>query len=209
LVLIGQPAEETIGGSKEMIKDGLFTRFPRPDVAVGLHAINLLPAGKVGVTAGVQDANSDSIRITIYGKGGHGAAPQATVDPVVIAAKTILSLQTIVSREVKPGDMAVLTVGYIHAGTKNNIIPDSAELGITVRTYKSDVRAEILDAIRRIANAESECARAPRLPLIERYEATDAVYNNPALAERLRGALESGLGKGNVSIEGPRAWSED
>jgi metal-dependent amidase/aminoacylase/carboxypeptidase family protein len=128
---------------------------------------------------------------------------------VVIAAKTILSLQTIVSREVKPGDMAVLTVGYIHAGTKNNIIPDSAELGITVRTYKSDVRTEILDAIRRIANAESEGARAPRLPLIERYEATDAVYNNPALAERLRGALESGLGKRNVSIEGPRAWSED
>jgi hippurate hydrolase len=209
LMFIGQPAEETAGGSQGMINDGLFTRFPRPDVITALHVINLLPAGKVGVTPGVQDANSDSIRITIYGKGGHGAAPQATVDPIVIAAKTVLSLQTIISREVKPGEMAVLTVGYLHAGTKNNIIPDSAELGITVRTYKADVRAQILDAIRRISKAESEAARAPRMPLIERYEWTDAVYNNPALAERLRGALQAALGKENVSTEEPRSWSED
>jgi amidohydrolase len=209
LLLIGQPAEETIGGSKEMIQDGLFTRFPRPDAAIALHVVNLLPAGKVGVTPGVQDTNSDSIRITIFGKGGHGATPQSAIDPVVIAGRTILSLQTIVSREVRPGEMAVVTVGYIHAGTKNNIIPDDAELGITVRTYKDEVRKQILDAIRRIANAESEAARAPRMPLIERYEATDAVYNNPALAQRLRGVLDKALGSENVSIEEPRAWSED
>ncbi len=209
LMLVAQPAEETIGGSKEMLQAGLFTRFPRPDAAVALHVVNVVAAGSVGVTPGVQDANSDSIRITIFGKGGHGAAPHTAIDPIVIAARTILSLQTIVSREVKPGEMAVLTVGYIHAGTKNNIIPDTAELGITVRTYRDDVRKHILDAIRRIADAESQAAGAPRTPLIERYEWTDAVYNNPALAQRLKTALESSLGKNRVSVEEPRAWSED
>ena len=209
LMLVGQPAEETIAGSAGMIKDGLFTRFPRPDAAVALHVMNLLPAGQVGVAAGVQDANSDSIRITIYGKGGHGAAPHTTIDPIVIAARTILALQTIVSREVQPGEMAVVTVGYVHAGTKNNIIPDSAELGLTVRTYKDDVRKHILDAIHRIAKAESEAAGAPREPLIERYEQTDAVYNNPALAHRLQSALEAALGRANVVTEAPHTWSED
>lgn len=209
IVVVAQPAEETISGSKAMLQDGLFTRFPRPDVAVALHVVNVLASGTVGVTPGVQDANSDSIRITIFGRGGHGAAPQTAIDPIVIAARTILSLQTIVSREVKPGEMAVLTIGYIHAGTKNNIIPDTAELGITVRTYRDDVRKHILDAIRRIADAESQAAGAARMPLIERYEGSDAVYNNPPLAERLQTALESSLGKKRVSREEPRAWSED
>ena len=209
LMLVAQPAEETTGGSKQMLQNGLFTRFPRPDVAVALHVVNVVAAGTVGVTPGVQDANSDSIRITIFGKGGHGAAPQTAIDPIVIAARTILSLQTIVSREVKPGEMAVLTIGYIHAGTKNNIIPDTAELGITVRTYRDEVRKHILDAIRRIADAESQAGGASRMPLIERYEWTDAVYNNPALAQRLKAALESSLGKDRVSIEEPRSWSED
>ena len=120
-----------------MIKDGLLTRFPRPDVAVALHVGNGLPAGKVGVAPGIYDTNSDSLRITIYGKGGHGSAPHTAIDPIVIAARTILALQTIPSREVKPGEMTVITVGYIRAGTKNNIIPDQAELGLTVRTYKA------------------------------------------------------------------------
>ncbi|MFY9659509.1 MAG: amidohydrolase, partial [Terriglobales bacterium] len=130
LMLIGQPAEETISGAKKMIADGLFTRFPKPAIGVALHVGNELPAGQIGITPGVYDANADSLRITIYGKGGHGAAPQSTIDPIVIAARTILALQTIVSREVKPGDMAVVTVGYIRAGAKNNIIPDQAELGL-------------------------------------------------------------------------------
>ena len=209
LMLIGQPAEETIGGADGMIKDGLFTRFPKPDVAVALHVGNLLPAGKVGITPGIFDTNADSLRITIYGKGGHGSAPHTSVDPIVIAARTILALQTIPSREVKPGEMAVVTVGYIHAGNKNNIIPDQAELGLTVRTYKAEIRKQVLAAISRIAKAEAQAAAAPREPSIERYEATDSVYNDPALAQRLRNTLESALGKDNVVTEEPHTASED
>jgi amidohydrolase len=178
-------------------------------VAVALHVGNLLPAGKVGVTPGVISTNADSLRITIYGKGGHGSAPHTAVDPIVIAARTILALQTIPSREVKPGETAVVTVGYIHAGNKNNIIPDQAELGLTVRTYKAEVRKQVLAAISRIAKAEAQAAGAPREPSIEHYEGTDAVYNDPALAERLRGTLEPALGKDNVVIEEPTTASED
>jgi amidohydrolase len=209
LMLIGQPAEETISGAKNMIEDGFLKRFPKPDVAVALHVMNLLPAGKVGVVAGTYDANADSLRVTIYGKGGHGASPHTTVDPIVIAARTILALQTIPSREVKPGEMVVITVGYIQAGTKNNIIPDQAEMGLTVRTYKSEIRKQVLAAIARITKAEAEAAGAPREPLIEHYEFTDSVYNNPALAQSLRATLESALGKENVLVEEPITGSED
>ena len=209
LMLIGQPAEETIGGADGMIRDGLFTRFPKPDVAVALHVGNELPAGMASITPGIYNTNSDSIRITIFGKGGHGSMPNTAIDPIVIAARTILSLQTIISREIKPGEMGVITVGYIHAGTKNNIIPDQAEMGLTVRTYKQDVRKQILAAISRITKEESEAGAAPRKPLVDHYEGTDAVYNNPALAERLKAPLEAALGKSNVVIEGPIAPSED
>jgi amidohydrolase len=209
LILIGQPAEETIGGAKAMIADGLLTRFPRPDVAVAMHVGNTLPAGQVGITSGVYNTNADSLKITIYGKGGHGSAPHTTIDPIVIAARTILALQTITSREVKPGSMAVVTVGYIQAGTKNNIIPDHAELGLTVRTNQPDVRKQVLAAIDRITKAEAEAAGAPRPPSIEHYEGTDLVYNDPALASRMRGALQSALGKENVITEEPITASED
>ncbi len=209
LMLIGQPAEETIGGAKGMLADGLLTRFPKPDVAVALHVANLLPAGKVGITPGVFNTNADSLRVTIYGKGGHGAAPNTAIDPIVIAARTILALQTIVSREVKPGELAVVTVGYIHAGTKNNIIPDQAELGLTVRTRNAEVRKQVLAAIERITKAEAEAGNAPRAPSIEHSESTDAVYNDPALAERLKGVLEAALGKENVVMEEPIPASED
>jgi len=209
LMLIGQPAEETIGGADGMVKDGLFTRFPKPSVAVALHVGNELPAGMISITPGTYNTNSDSIRITIYGKGGHGSAPHTAIDPIVIAARTILSLQTIVSREVKPGEMAVVTVGYIQAGLKNNIIPDHAEMGLTVRTFKDDVRRQILAAITRIAKAEAAAAGAPREPLVERYEGTDSVYNDPALAERLRAPLEAALGKNNVVTAPPITPSED
>src|SRR6202167_1854291 len=190
LLLIGQPAEETISGAKAMIADGLFQRFPKPDVGVAMHVDNLLPAGQAGITPGIYNTNADSLRITIYGKGGHGSAPHTTIDPIVIAARTILTLQTITSRELKPGEMAVITVGYIHAGTKNNIIPDQGELRLTVRTNKPEVRKPILAAITRITNAEAESAGVPRQPLIEHNESTDLVYNDPALAERMRGVLE-------------------
>lgn len=209
LMMIGQPAEETIKGASAMIADGLFTRFPRPDVAVALHVGNDLPAGKVGIVSGIYSTNADSIRITIYGKGGHGSAPHTANDPIVTAARTILALQTIASREVKPGEMAVVTVGYITAGTKNNIIPDQAEMGLTVRTYKQDIRNQVLAAITRIANAEAQAAGAPRAPTIDRYEMTDGVYNDPALTEQMRAALVTALSKDNVVMEEPITASED
>ncbi len=158
LMLIGQPAEETISGAKRMVDDGVFKRFAKPDVGVALHVSNESPAGKVGVGSEYRYANADSLRITIYGKGGHGSAPNTTIDPIVIAARTIVALQTIASREVKPREAAVITVGYIQAGTKNNIIPDQAELGVTVRTYKPEVRKQVLAAIARITKAEADAA---------------------------------------------------
>jgi hippurate hydrolase len=209
LVLIGQPAEETISGAEKMVKDGLFTRFPRPDALLALHVMNDLPAGQVGVVEGAYSSNADSLRITIYGKGGHGSAPHTTVDPIVIAARTVVSLQTIVAREVKPGEFAVVTVGYVNAGTKNNIIPDQAELGLTVRTHSGQVRTQILNAITRIANAEAQAGNAARAPRIERYEATDAVYNDPALTRRLHQSLATALGADHVVKGEPITASED
>ena len=209
LLLIGQPAEETVSGAKKMVEDGLLTRFPRPDAGVALHVGNNFPAGKVAVISGYSYASADALRITIYGKGGHGAMPQSTIDPVVIAARTVLSLQTIVSREVKPGDAAVLTVGYIQAGTKNNIIPDQAELGLTVRAYKPEVRQQILAAIARITKAEADAAAVQREPLIENLGSTNAVYNDPALAQKLKVTLEGALGKDNVENGEPLMASED
>ena len=209
LMLIGQPAEETISGAKAMIADGFLTRFPKPDVGVALHVGNELPAGTVGITPGIYNTNADSLRVTIYGKGGHGAAPNTTIDPIVIAAKTIVALQTIDSREVKPGELAVITVGYIRAGTKNNIIPDQAEMGLTVRTFKADVRKQVLAAIDRVVKGEAMAGGATREPSIEHYEWTDAVFNDPALANRLRVPLETALGKQNVITEEPITPSED
>jgi amidohydrolase len=209
LMLIGQPAEETITGAKAMIADGFAKRFPKPDFGVALHVGNDLAAGTVGITPGVYDSNADSIRVTIFGKGGHGSAPHTAVDPIVIAAKTILSLQTITSREVMPGEFAVITIGYIRSGTKNNIIPDQAEMGITVRTFKPEVRKQVLAAIDRVVKGESMAGGATRAPLIEHYEWTDSVYNDPAVAERLRAPLEAALGKGNVLTEEPITPSED
>ncbi|MFZ3264304.1 MAG: amidohydrolase [Terriglobales bacterium] len=209
LMLIAQPAEETISGARAMIADGFLTRFPKPDVGIALHVGNGLPAGEVGIVPGIFNTNADSLRVTIYGKGGHGAAPNTTIDPIVIAARTIVALQTIDSREVKPGELAVITVGYIRAGTKNNIIPDQAEMGLTVRTFKPEVRKQVLAAIDRIVKGEALAGGATREPLIEHYEWTDAVYNDPALANRLRMPLEAALGKENVITEEPITPSED
>ena len=209
LMLIGQPAEETITGAPAMIKDGLFTRFPKPDVAIALHVGNNFPAGEVGAAPGYRYSAADSLRVTIYGKGGHGAMPENTIDPIVIAARTVLALQTIVSREVRPGDAAVVTVGYIRAGTKNNIIPDQAELGLTVRSYKPEVRKQVLAAIARIVKGEADAAGVMQAPLIEHDAGTDAVYNDPALAQHLTAVLVSALGKENVVNTEPQMVSED
>ena len=209
LVLVAQPAEERGLGAKAMIADGLFTRFPKPDVGVALHTSNNLPAGKVGFTPEYALSNADTVNITIYGKGGHGAKPETTVDPIVIAARAVLALQTVVSREIKPGDPAVITVGYIQGGTKQNIIPDEVQLGLTVRSYTSDVRKHLLSAIERIVKAEAEAAGAPKAPLVQEVESIDAVYNDPKLDERLRRVLIEALGRENVEQLPPNMASED
>ncbi|MDR3748413.1 MAG: amidohydrolase [Acidobacteriota bacterium] len=209
LMLIGQPAEETVGGASGMLADGLFTRFPKPDYAVALHTTNNLLAGKVGISPEYALSNADTVNVTIYGRGGHGARPETTVDPIVMAAKTILSLQTIVSRETKPGDPAVITVGYIRGGTKNNIIPDEVHLGLTVRSFTPEVRKHLLAAIQRVAKAEAEAANAPKPPLVQVTESTDALYNDPKLADRLGRVLSQALGTGNFEKSPPEMASED
>ena len=209
LVFIGQPAEERIRGARAMLKDGLFTRFPKPDFVVALHDSPNLPAGQVGVTAGYALASSDSVDLTIYGKGGHGASPQTTVDPIVIAARTVLALQTIVAREKDPQDPAVVTVGSIHGGNKHNIIPDEVKLQITVRAYKKEVREHILAAIERIAKAEAVAAGAPKEPAFAVVESCPATYNDPKLTARIAAALRRTFGDGNVVDLPPQMASED
>jgi hippurate hydrolase len=194
-----------------MVKDGLFTRFPKPDFIVGLHVSHALPAGQVGVIAGPASAASDSVDITFYGSGGHGAMPHRTVDSLVIAARAVGALQTIVSREVDPLDAAVVTVGTFHAGTKRNVIPGEARLQLTVRSYKPEVQQRLLDSIGRIARAEAAAGNAPREPevVILKNESSAVVVNDPAMTERLRGALTRGLGEGNVHSTEPLMTSED
>jgi amidohydrolase len=209
LVLIGQPAEERVMGAKAMLADGLYTRFPKPDFALAIHDTSSLPAGKVGFTNGFAFANSDSLHVVIFGKGGHGAHPQSTVDPIVIAARTILALQTLVSRENDPLEPAVVTVGQIHAGTKANIISDQAVLDISVRSFKDEVRNHLLSGIERIVKAEAVAAGAPKEPTVTLVESTHATYNDPALGRRLTGALGRTFGAENVVEEPPIMGSED
>lgn len=209
LVLIGQPAEEVIMGAKAMLADGLLTRFPRPDYALAVHDDARLPAGIVGFHAGPILTNADGVNITIFGRGGHGARPESTVDPIVIAARTVLALQTIVSRENSPFDPAVITVGSIHGGTKNNIIPDEVKLQLTVRSFTEPVRERLLSAIDRVTKAEAAAAGAPREPLIEHDGGTHALVNDPALTERVAAALVRELGPARAKDASPEMASED
>jgi hippurate hydrolase len=209
LMLIGQPAEETLSGAEAMIKDGLFTRFPKPAYAVAIHDNSFLPAGTVGYTPGFTLANLNTVSITIHGRGGHGAYPHRSIDPIVIAARTILALQTIVAREKNPLDPAVVTVGSIQGGTKANIIPDEVTMLLTVRSYKEEVRKRLLSAIERIAKAEAAAANAPQEPTIKILESAVATYNDPALTKRLVKVLSSGLGESNVRERPPEMGSED
>jgi hippurate hydrolase len=209
LMLIGQPAEETITGAERMVKDGLFTRFPKPDVGIALHSGNVLASGQVGVTPGYMNAAADSLRITVYGRGGHGARPETTIDPVLIAASIAVRLQSIVAREIHPGDAAVITVGYIQAGTKNNIIPETAQMGLTVRSRQPEVRQHLLVAIERVAKGEAEAGGAEKMPLIEKYESTSAVYNDQVLARHLVAVLESAVGKDNVAPQVPATMTSE
>ncbi len=209
LVFIGQPAEEVIGGAKNMLAAGLLTKFPRPEYILGVHDSANQPAGTVGFTSGFALANSDTVNVTIFGRGGHGSSPQTTVDPIVIAARTVMAWQTIVSRENNPLDPAVVTVGTIHGGAKNNIIPDEVNMGLTVRSYKPEVRAHLLASIKRIAEAESLAAGASKAPLVEFADSTSAVYNDPKLTQRIVGALNAALGTANVVEQPPVMVAED
>ncbi len=209
LILIGQPAEETGEGATAMLKDGLFTRFPKPSYALAIHDDPTLPAGQVGFTAGYTMASSDSVDVTIYGRGGHGAQPQDTVDPIVIGARTVMALQTIVSREINPRDPAVVTVGVFNGGTKNNIIPDEIKLQLTVRSYKPEVRKHLLASIERIVKGEAMAGGSPKEPLIKITPAANATYNDPELTKREVGVLKKILGDSNVVELPPKMVFED
>lgn len=208
LVVIGQPAEEKGQGAQAMLDDGLLRRFPRPDFAVALHVGSDLPPGKIEYRAGYAHANVDSVDITIKGRGGHGSAPDSTIDPIVIAARLVLDLQTIVSREIKPIDPAVITVGSIHGGTKHNIIGDDCHLQITVRSYEPEVREHLLAAIKRKALAAAASSGAPE-PEVTISEGTPSVFNDPELTERVVATIKRKLGEENVSESQPSMGGED
>lgn len=213
LVLIGQPAEETIDGARAMLRDGLYSRFPKPDFAIALHDSPDFAAGTVSYTPGYSLASSTNVDIKILGVGGHGSRPEATKDPIVLAAQIVMALQTIVSRENSPLDPAVVTVGSIHGGTRYNIIPDEVNLQLTVRVFREEVRQKLLAAIERVAKGAAVAAglSEERMPIVKvsQTEVTTATYNNPALTERLALVLATALGQDNVIKGSPIMSSED
>jgi len=213
LIVLGQPAEETIDGARAVLRDGLYKNFPQPDFLVALHDMADLEAGKIGVIPGYALASGTAVDIKIRGLGGHGSKPEATKDPIVVAAQVVMALQTIVSRENSPLDPAVVTVGSIHGGTRYNIIPDEVNLQLTVRTYKEEVRKRVLASIERITKGVALAAGIPedRAPIVKvsETEVTAATYNDPKLMERLTGAFKKALGEENVVSVAPIMGSED
>jgi hippurate hydrolase len=209
LMLIGQPAEEVGNGAQKMLADGLFERFPKPDYAVALHVDSSLPTGKVGYRAGYAQANVDSVDITLHGRGGHGAAPHTTIDPIVMAAKLVLDLQTLISRETNPIEPAVVTVGSIHAGTKHNVIADDCKLQLTVRSYSDKVREHLLKGIERKAKAVAASAGAPEPEVTVLGDFTPSVFNDEKLVERLVPVWKKLLGADNVVQKDPTMGGED
>jgi hippurate hydrolase len=213
VMLIGQPAEEVVKGAEGMLSDGLYEKIARPDFAIALHDWATLEAGKVGYRAGQFMAATDSLNLTIRGVGGHGAAPHGTKDPVVLASETVLALQTIVSRERSPLDPIVVTVGRIEGGTKRNIIPDEVKLYLTVRTFKPEVRARVLESIQRIPRGLAIAAGVPddRLPIYEHidHESVLSTFNDPALTARIVKSIGTELGAANVVEIDPAMVSED
>jgi len=213
LMVVGQPAEETVGGASAMLADGLYTRFPRPDYAIAQHDTPDIEAGKVGVVSGPALASSTSVDVILRGVGGHGARPEATRDPIVMAAEFIMEIQTIVSRQLSPLDPAVVTVGSIHGGSKHNIIPDDVTLQLTTRSFSDEARKKILAAIERIARGVALTAGVPedRAPIVKVSEAeyVPPTYNDPKLAARLKTVLAAALGESNVTEPRPEMASED
>src|SRR5467141_616172 len=213
IMFIGQPAEETVGGARAMLKAGLYNRFGKPDFALGFHDKADLQTGHIGVTPGYTYANVDSVDVTVRGVGGHGAYPHKTKDPVVLAAEMITAWQTIASRENNPIDPIVITVGSIHGGTKHNIISDEVKMQLTVRTYKQEVRDRVLAAIERIAKGIATTAgvspdRAP-IVSVAKDQFTPATYNNPELTKRLLAVWKKTLGNENVEIVDATMGGED
>lgn len=208
LMVIAQPAEERGMGAKAMLKDGLFERFPKPQYAIALHVSGDKAAGDVGVLAGYALANVDSVDILIKGRGGHGSAPHTAIDPVAQAAQLIVSLQTIVSREVNPIEPAVVTVGSIHGGTKHNIIGNECRLQLTVRSYSDEVREQVLNAIKRKANAVALGFNAPE-PEIKISEGTPSLKNDADLTARMKMVFERTLGTEHVARDEPSMGGED
>ena len=212
LLLVLEPAEEVSGGARNMIKDGLFTRFPRPDYNLALHVSASLQAGKVGYLPGWAMANVDSVDITVKGLGGHGAYPHTTKDPIVLSANIISQLQTIVSRQIAPTEPAVVTVGSIHGGTKHNVIPNEVKLQLTLRSYTDEVRNETISSIERIVRGSAIAAGLSEeyYPVVEiKDEYTPAVYNNPDLVDKLQKSFSESLGENNVTKVSPVMGGED
>jgi len=208
-MFIGQPAEERGSGAVAMLEDGLFERFPKPDFALALHTSSTLAAGKISVRGGYTMANVDSVDITLFGRGGHGAYPHTTIDPIVEAARLVLDLQTIVAREVKPIEPAVITVGSIQAGTKHNIIADECHLQLTVRSYSDDVRKQLIEAIHRKARATAASSGAPD-PQVSVSEGTPSLFNDEQLTRRLRPVLQKAVGsEANLVTGDPVMGGED
>ena len=208
LVFVLQPAEERAGGMKAMLAAGLLTRFPRPAWALALHTASDLPAGVVGMRGGAAMANVDSCDITVYGKGGHGAAPHLTIDPIVQSCQLVLDLQTIVTREIDPLQACVITVGAIHGGNKHNIVPDTCELQLTVRSYSDTVRERMMAAIERKAKAVAMSFGAKE-PKVEFSEHTPALCNDPPLTASVRAGLIAAFGESNVREIEPAMVAED
>ncbi|MDX1384743.1 MAG: amidohydrolase, partial [Thermoanaerobaculia bacterium] len=212
LVMIGQPAEERGAGARAMLADGLFERFPKPDYALALHTHAGLASGRIGLVPGYAMANVDSVDIRVRGRGGHGAYPHTTKDPVTLAALIVTGLQTVVSRQVSPFDPAVITVGSIHGGTKHNVIPDEVRLQLTVRSYRPEVREYLLASIARTARETALAAGFPEelLPeVVVREETTPAVFNDPDLVARLERVFTTALGAEAVTRVEPVMAGED
>ena len=213
LVMIAQPGEETSQGAKAMLDDGLFTRFPHPAYAIAFHDSATLPAGIIGYSDGPALANVDSVDMVVRGVGGHGAAPNTTRDPIVLGARIVTSLQTLVSRELDPLDSAVVTVGSFQAGTKHNIIPDEARLLITVRSYTPEIRRQLLDGIARIARGEAIAAGVPedRMPVVtvREAEATPATVNTATLTHATIARFREHFGADRVQQTRPVMAGED
>jgi amidohydrolase len=208
LMPVFQPAEETGAGAQAMIDDGLFKRFSKPTAILGQHVM-VGSSGVVSTRSGVITSAGDSLQIRMFGRGAHGSMPQSSIDPVVMAAATVLRLQTIVSRELAPTDTAVVTVGSFQAGTKENVIPDEAIIKLNVRTFDEDVRKHVLDAIKRIVNAEAEASRAPKKPEITPLDRYAFVKNDPAATKRTVDAFRSFFPSDRVKDTQPTTASED